>query len=572
MILPETAAAAAAGLRRPGRRRPHRRQGPRPRRRGARQLRARQRHRRPGDGAGRGDPGSPHGRRARPLRPARRDPQVWELGVKEVWKVAKPLDRVIHTMGWPLRPAAKYREFGGSFIYPMGDDMVTIGMVVGLDYRDVALSVHDLLQELKTHPKIRPMLDGGERLEWGAKTIPSGGFHSLPQQLPRARPAAVRRRRRDGQRPDPQGHPLRDRVGTAGGRGRVRALAARRDVPARALGLRRRGPRQLHLAATCTRCATCARSSGAASSSAAPLASVMTRRKGRRQRRPDVQASRDADQPLLAHRPRDELSRRRTASSPSTSSRRSSRRATRPATTSPNHIRLEQRVPARGRRAVGRTCARPRCTRSAREDDDGIGHRRRRAVELRPVRRHHGQGRPPHPARRRLGPRVHPDLIYRRFTPTPPSSGENVTHVQQALRLLVAVLVAVNAVALARGARPCAPARRSSPSSSARGWSAPVRWRRTGLEPRPGRHHQGEQHAAHVAGGRQALQTIPLPARPRSSASESSSRSARSSAAGTWLCTWPVSARRSRSTSRRFRARRTRRGRPADADPSRASS
>ena len=59
------------------------------------------------------------------------DPQVWELGVKEVWQVAKPLDRIIHTMGWPLRPQAKYREFGGSFIYPMGDDMLTIGMVVG---------------------------------------------------------------------------------------------------------------------------------------------------------------------------------------------------------------------------------------------------------------------------------------------------------------------------------------------------------------------------------------------------------------------------------------------------------
>src|SRR5262249_30479441 len=77
------------------------------------------------------------------------NPQVWALGVREVWRVAKPLDRVIHTMGWPLRAAAKYREFGGSFIYPMGDDLVTLGMVVGLDYRDAELSVHDLLQELK---------------------------------------------------------------------------------------------------------------------------------------------------------------------------------------------------------------------------------------------------------------------------------------------------------------------------------------------------------------------------------------------------------------------------------------
>jgi electron-transferring-flavoprotein dehydrogenase len=111
------------------------------------------------------------------------NPQVWALGVKEVWKVAKPLDRVIHTMGWPLRPSKRYREFGGSFIYPMGDDMVTIGMVVGLDYTDTELSVHDLLQELKTHPKIRRILEGGERLQWGAKTIPEGGYVALPKKL-----------------------------------------------------------------------------------------------------------------------------------------------------------------------------------------------------------------------------------------------------------------------------------------------------------------------------------------------------------------------------------------------------
>jgi electron-transferring-flavoprotein dehydrogenase len=111
------------------------------------------------------------------------EPQVWELGVKEVWRVPKPLRGIVHTMGWPLRTRARYREFGGSFIYPMGDDMLTIGMVVGLDYRDVDLSAHDLLQELKTHPKLRSMLEGGERIGWGAKTIPSGGYHALPQKL-----------------------------------------------------------------------------------------------------------------------------------------------------------------------------------------------------------------------------------------------------------------------------------------------------------------------------------------------------------------------------------------------------
>jgi electron-transferring-flavoprotein dehydrogenase len=110
-------------------------------------------------------------------------PQTWELGVKEVWRVPRPLGQVIHTMGWPLRSGAEYREFGGSFLYPLGAEHAAIGMVVGLDYRDAVLSVHDLLQELKTHPGIRPLLAGGERLEWGAKTIPSGGYHALPVRL-----------------------------------------------------------------------------------------------------------------------------------------------------------------------------------------------------------------------------------------------------------------------------------------------------------------------------------------------------------------------------------------------------
>jgi electron-transferring-flavoprotein dehydrogenase len=110
-------------------------------------------------------------------------PQRWELGVKEVWQVPKPLDRVIHTMGWPLRKRAKFNEFGGSFIYPMGEDKLCIGLVVGLDYTDATFSVHDALQELKTHPFVRKILDGGERVAWGAKTIPSGGYWALPRKL-----------------------------------------------------------------------------------------------------------------------------------------------------------------------------------------------------------------------------------------------------------------------------------------------------------------------------------------------------------------------------------------------------
>ena len=103
--------------------------------------------------------------------------------MKEVWKVAKPLHKIVHTMGWPLRKRARYGEFGGSFIYPMGEEHVSIGFVVGLEYADVELSAHDLLQEFKTHRLVRKILDGGERVAWGAKTITEGGLLSLPSKL-----------------------------------------------------------------------------------------------------------------------------------------------------------------------------------------------------------------------------------------------------------------------------------------------------------------------------------------------------------------------------------------------------
>ncbi|RMH16465.1 MAG: electron transfer flavoprotein [Gemmatimonadetes bacterium] len=106
------------------------------------------------------------------------NPQIYALGVKELWEVKRPLDRVIHTLGWPLPRDA----FGGSFIYPLDDDLVAIGLVVGLDYRDARFDVHQALQVLKTHPLVRPMLEGGEMVEWGAKTIPEGGYYSVPER------------------------------------------------------------------------------------------------------------------------------------------------------------------------------------------------------------------------------------------------------------------------------------------------------------------------------------------------------------------------------------------------------
>src|SRR6478735_3056087 len=111
------------------------------------------------------------------------DPQVWELGVMEIWEVPKPLDRVIHTLGWPLRWSPRYKEAGGSFIYPLGEDKVGFGLVVGLDYTDATFSVHDALQLFKTHPFIKKILEGGKRVGWGAKTIPSGGYWALPQRF-----------------------------------------------------------------------------------------------------------------------------------------------------------------------------------------------------------------------------------------------------------------------------------------------------------------------------------------------------------------------------------------------------
>ena len=117
-----------------------------------------------------------------------REPQVWELGVKEVWKVKKPLDRVIHTFSqpWPMKVSPKYGQLGGTWIYPMkdektGDDLVSIGFVVDLNYRDATTSAHDLLQTFKTHPLVKGILDGGERVAWGAKALPGGGYWSMPK-------------------------------------------------------------------------------------------------------------------------------------------------------------------------------------------------------------------------------------------------------------------------------------------------------------------------------------------------------------------------------------------------------
>ena len=110
-----------------------------------------------------------------------KNPQVYATGVKEVWKVpgcdATKKGKVLHTMGWPLARD----EFGGGFVYYMGEDLVSVGFVTGLDCSDPTTDPHQKFQLFKSHPAVRALLEGGEMLRYGAKTIPEGGWWSRPK-------------------------------------------------------------------------------------------------------------------------------------------------------------------------------------------------------------------------------------------------------------------------------------------------------------------------------------------------------------------------------------------------------
>lgn len=108
-----------------------------------------------------------------------KQPQIYALGVKEIWRVKNVPREVTHTLGFPLPTDA----FGGSWLYPLGEDLISFGLVVGLDYKSHSLDVHKSLQRLKQHPLFQQYLKGGEILEWGAKTIPEGGLNSWPKKL-----------------------------------------------------------------------------------------------------------------------------------------------------------------------------------------------------------------------------------------------------------------------------------------------------------------------------------------------------------------------------------------------------
>jgi electron-transferring-flavoprotein dehydrogenase len=108
------------------------------------------------------------------------NPQVYATGVKEIWKVRPEKHRpgrVIHTMGWPLQPDV----FGGSWLYDLRDGMLSLGFVTGLDAPSPHSDPHDNLQRFKLHPFIRDLLEGGELVRYGAKTLPEGGLFSQPR-------------------------------------------------------------------------------------------------------------------------------------------------------------------------------------------------------------------------------------------------------------------------------------------------------------------------------------------------------------------------------------------------------
>ncbi|MCG6875732.1 MAG: electron transfer flavoprotein-ubiquinone oxidoreductase [Betaproteobacteria bacterium] len=108
------------------------------------------------------------------------DPQTYGIGVKELWEVAPDKHKpgfVFHSIGWPLDS----RTYGGAFLYHFEERLVSIGFVVGLDYRNPHLSPFDEFQRFKTHPEIRPTLEGGRRVAYGARAISEGGYQSVPK-------------------------------------------------------------------------------------------------------------------------------------------------------------------------------------------------------------------------------------------------------------------------------------------------------------------------------------------------------------------------------------------------------
>lgn len=107
-------------------------------------------------------------------------PQTYALGIKEIWEVKPEKHKpgaVIHTIGWPL----DRKTYGGSFIYHWGENLVSIGLVIGLDYENPYLNPYEEFQRFKHHAFIKPLLIDGQCLSYGARAINEGGWQSLPK-------------------------------------------------------------------------------------------------------------------------------------------------------------------------------------------------------------------------------------------------------------------------------------------------------------------------------------------------------------------------------------------------------
>jgi electron-transferring-flavoprotein dehydrogenase len=108
------------------------------------------------------------------------EPQSYGIGLKELWEVDPAKHQqglVVHTAGWPL----DNETYGGSFLYHLENNLVSVGFVVGLDYKNPFLSPYEEFQRFKTHPKIRPTFEGGRRIAYGARALNEGGIQSLPK-------------------------------------------------------------------------------------------------------------------------------------------------------------------------------------------------------------------------------------------------------------------------------------------------------------------------------------------------------------------------------------------------------
>ena len=108
------------------------------------------------------------------------EPQTYGLGIKELWEIDPDKHRpglVMHTAGWPL----ENDTYGGSFLYHFEDNLVAVGFVIGLDYKNPYLSPYEEFQRFKTHPKVRDFFAGGRRISYGARAINEGGAQSLPK-------------------------------------------------------------------------------------------------------------------------------------------------------------------------------------------------------------------------------------------------------------------------------------------------------------------------------------------------------------------------------------------------------